>query len=141
MEALRRIVTFAFVSTLLVFVFLMIAGQFAERTAAETHSIILRDEFTGSVHRITGIVPVAYSCAELSVRAEPVEGKTYLLRFETWNGPSVECAKEETPRWIQIPVFIKEEPPHFTATLDGKSLPISVYPYSSRHNATTTNGS
>lgn len=141
MEMLRRIVTFAFVSTLFAFVFLMIAGHFTERAAARTNVIVLRDEFTGSVHRITGIVPVDYSCAELSVRAEPVEGKTYLLRFETWNGPSVECAKEETPRWIQLPVFIKEEPPHFTATLDGKVIPVSVYPYSSRHRATTTIGS
>lgn len=138
MELFRRMVWFALAGTLSVFVVLVILGQVIQRQASRPDVIVLRDEFSAGVHKITGIVPVSHSCAELSVRSEQTADKTYRLLFETWREPSVECREEETPRWVQTVVFTDGGPARFIASIDGTSMPISVYPYAARRNATTT---
>lgn len=137
MELFRRMVWFALAGSLSVFVVLVVLGQVIERQASMPDVVVLRDEFSAGMHTITGIVPVTHSCAELSVRAEQAADDTYRLLFETWHEPAIECREEETPRWIQTVVFTEREPARFIASIDGVSLPISIYPYSARRNATT----
>ncbi|MBM3272369.1 hypothetical protein FJY94_03805 [Candidatus Kaiserbacteria bacterium] len=136
-DLLRRTIWYAMCGCLFVFVLLVSVGQAVESHVQSTRVIILRDELTAGVHRISGIVPVSVSCAELSVRAEQVSGKTYRLLFETWQNPSLHCTKEETPRWIKTVVFTEDEPASFVATMDGEYLPISIEPYALRRASST----
>ena len=136
-DALRRLFWYALSGSLFTFVALLVIGQAVETHASSERPVVLRDEFTHGIHRISGIVPVDITCAELSVRAEQLTGTSYRLLFETWQDPALDCVKEETPRWIKTVVFTDAEPATFIASMDGEHLPLSIQPYAQRRASST----
>lgn len=127
-DMIRRLVWFFFVSGAISYAFFIAAGSVIHAQAVDaTRAVLARDSLKANVHRLSGMVMVHSTCAELSVRSEQMSHDTYELQFTTWQEPSVtECEVADTPRSFHAIIFAPAVGVHFRASLDGEPLAFGV---------------
>jgi hypothetical protein len=129
MDILRQMIWFIIVAGAVAYASFLVAGSLVSAQAAGAASpIMVRDELGPGSHQLSGMIMVPSSCDELSVRAETVSSSTYSLLFQTWQDPAVNCSSDEVPRAFHAVLFAPAAGVDFTATLDGKDIPILVLP-------------
>lgn len=125
----RRLAWFFIVASAVSYAcFLILGSTIQARADSDARTVFIRDVREAGVHRLSGMVMVQSTCADLYVRAEQHSNTNYGLVFSTWEQPALECARESVPRAFNAIVFAPAVGVHFTATLDGKPLPIVVVP-------------
>lgn len=128
-EIVRRLVWFFIVSAAIAYSVFFVVGRMLYADAKDADTVLIRDSIEKGVHHLTGMVMVHTTCTELTVKPEAVSDSRYHLAFETWDVPTVTCEREETPRHFSAIVFAPAYGVHFTASVDGEPLSISVLPY------------
>ncbi len=126
---LSRFLWFFVVASLLSYSTFLVVGNIANAHATGKNlPVVIRDELGVGVHHLSGMVMVATSCDQVSVRTEAISDTTFALVFRTWREPSAKCALEETPRYFRAILFAPSAGVEFVATLDDVSFPIVVAP-------------
>lgn len=124
----RRLVWFAIVATAASFAVFVILGNFVTATAQENGPVVIHDWVSPGVHRLNGILVLPLQCDELSVEPRQVSATQYLLVFQTWQDPSINCPQTPTPRAFEAIVFAPSFGVNFTATLDDQPFSIGIIP-------------
>lgn len=127
MDIVRRLVWFAIVATAAFFAIFVVLGDFAT-SAWSNNTTAIRDVVSPGTHTLSGMVVLPLSCDELSVTTNQASPTLYQILFQTWQDPSIQCESSPTPRLFQTIVFAPSAGVSFAASLDGKSLPITVLP-------------
>jgi hypothetical protein len=128
-DTLSRLAWFFIVSSAVAYVVFLVVGATIHARAIDASRIVTaRDVLKANEHRLSGMVMVQSTCAQLSVRAEQMSPTVYHLEFSTWEAPSVECEIVDVPRAFQTVVFAPATGVDFVATLDGEELPLVVIP-------------
>lgn len=107
---------------------LFAGSAISARAAGLYEPIVIRDVFDRGAHYLSGMVMVPSPCDQLSVRTQALSSTTYMLNFNTWREPSVDCKNDEMPRAFHVVLFAPPVGVEFGATLDGAGLPIVVLP-------------
>lgn len=125
-----RLTWFTIVAIAVAYGSYLVAGNIVNAQAAgRDDPVLIRDELAPNQHRLSGMVMVPSPCDQLSVTAQELSATNYALIFKTWREPSVTCDDDQTPRTFRTIVFAPAAGVYFSATLDGRSLPIAVVPY------------
>jgi len=98
----------------------------ASASALKQSPILIRDKIYPGIHHLQGTINVPKTCDELVVHTEQVTKDGYRIVFETWEDPSLNCLKAESPREFEAVAFAPSVGTHFTATIDGAIIPIAV---------------
>ncbi|MDR3571368.1 MAG: hypothetical protein P4L81_04170 [Candidatus Pacebacteria bacterium] len=126
MDTVRRLVWFAIVATAAFFAIFVVLGNFALLQAQNPGVLAIHDIVTPGTHSLSGILVLPLSCDELSVATQKVSDTEYLLAFQSWQDPSIDCPKAPAPRAFQAVALAPATGVQFVATLDGKPLPITI---------------
>ncbi len=108
--------------------YLLAGGVINARASGLYEPILIRDVLGQGSHNLSGAVMVPTPCDQISVRTLALSTTAYMLNFETWREPSVDCGNAETPRVFHAILFAPSVGIEFGATLDGVGLPIVVLP-------------
>ena len=126
---LWRLAWFGVAASAVSFSGFLVAGNIAhDRAAGISQPVMIRDVFGRGVHHLSGMIMVPTPCDELFVHTQAVSSTTFMLFFNTWHEPSIDCAQNETPRPFHETFFAPAAGITFVATLDGAGLPIAVLP-------------
>lgn len=127
-DIVRRLVWFAVVATAAFFTIFAVLGNFAAVNAQNAGPVAIHDSLSAGIHHLNGILSLPLSCDELSVGVEKIGTYDYLLAFTTWQDPSIACPETPTPRAFETVAFAPSVGVNFIATLNGRTLPITVIP-------------
>ena len=134
-ERVRQLVWFCVVASVVAYSTYLFVGS-ATNTADPNSSqtVTVHDAIEPGVHRLYGLVMVPSPCDQVSVRAETGDAQMYVLVFQTWHvEAAATCPPEATPREFNAVVEAPAAGVRFVATLNGKSIPISLEPSIAGH--------
>ena len=127
-DIVRRIVWFAIVLVAFSYAVFFVLGNFLTAQAEDQGPVQILDTLAPSSHTLTGMMFVPQSCDELLVRTEELATSTYELLFSTWEDPAVACSEDAVPREFRAALIAPSTGITFTASLDGRPIPILVTP-------------
>lgn len=128
-DAIRRIVWFIVVASVLTYVGFVFIGSVMHSDAAGTsNAVMVRDELAGNRHYLSGMIMVPSPCDELFVRTQEVSSTTYFIHLDTWREPSVTCPEQEVPRSFHTLLFAPAAGVNIMATINEAMLPIVLVP-------------
>ncbi len=129
LELTRRLVWFFVVASALSYSIFLVAGNAIYTQAlGESRVVLVRDFLKVGEHHLSGMVMVPSTCDQLSVETKEVDTATFLLAFQTWRQPYVDCEHTDTPRSFRVVVFAPSVGVRFIGTLDGAPLELAVTP-------------
>jgi len=129
LDLTRRLVWFFVVSCAVSYAVFLVAGNaIYQQSLGDTRVVLVRDSLKVGEHHLSGMVMVPRSCKQLSMRTEQIDPGVFLLKFQTWDEPNIECITEDTPRPFRAVVFAPSVGTQFIASLDDAPLRIAVTP-------------
>lgn len=123
-----KILWFVALATSIAYAIYLFAGGMVTSATTDPGPVVIRDAVRRGEHHLAGMITVPSPCDEVTVRTQKIDAKTHELQFTTWREPSVQCENIATPRAFRTTIFAPSFGIHFIATLDGRPLPIAVYP-------------
>lgn len=106
--------------------YLVIAKQVIAEESGMMRPVEMIDELKPGVHFISGMIMVPNACDELTIHVSKINETTYDLRFNTWEEPSVRCARGSVPRHFTTIAFAPAAGIIFLAELDGTPFPVTM---------------
>ena len=99
--------------------YLVVVQSVLTQESGTDRPVQLIDQLRPGVHYISGMVTVPNACAELTVHIVHTSEYNYELKFETWEEPSIRCARDPVPRHFATIAFAPAAGVRFTAQLNG----------------------
>lgn len=105
----------------------IVANAVVGAQAKSQRVVIVRDGIGAGSHTLSGTIPVASVCDEVTVTTERMSSTTYALRFKTWREPSIpSCTLQEATREFHAVVFASSFGVSFSASINGEPIRIAV---------------
>jgi hypothetical protein len=125
-EFLIRIFWLAVLFSAVAYVFFLLFGSLF--VSEQKVPIVIQDSLSRGKHTFTGMVMVPSRCTELSAQATKVSPTVYSLELQTWEDPSVDCERVDTPRSFRTIAFAPAFGVQFLVFLDGQTAPFHIIP-------------
>lgn len=92
----------------------------------DRNSVIAMDTVSAGKHELKGVIVIPSECHGVSLRVKEVVPSYFHLKFETWQEPYRDCAKEPVLHAFNTVVFGPSVGTTFFSSLDGKVLDLHV---------------
>ena len=136
---LRSLVWFMIVLTVGLGITFVVADTVAHTQVLNAPTpVLVQDSIGIGSHTLSGVISVPSSCDQMTVHTQQISPSSYLILFDTWREPYIQCAEQGSVREFHVIIFASSLGVSFSATLDGSPIPIAVVPALSQQTSTST---